>query len=177
MGKPKVAPKRTKRTTNAALQAKLDQLAKLAAEDNIDEFVKIFVPLDLSADDLEHYLYVAERKLLGSVGMRGRVRTRMHARVSARSQLTSCFGPHYNYSCSIPVGHNRARSTTLKAEPEMWANLKWEIQTLASGTGVKNIEGDQEEEAIFQFDLRTSDALIDREVVFLCKDGDWRAEG
>lgn len=61
----------------------------------------------------------------------------------------------------------------------MWSSLKWEISTLASGTGVRSITGDQDEEAIFTFDLRTPDgnADIDREVVFLCKNGDWRAEG
>jgi hypothetical protein len=45
-------------TTNAELQAKLNKLNELAQHDQISEFVDIFVPLDLSSDDLEHYKYV-----------------------------------------------------------------------------------------------------------------------
>jgi hypothetical protein len=45
-------------TTNAELQAKLNKLNELAQQDQISEFVDMFVPLDLSPDDLEHYKYV-----------------------------------------------------------------------------------------------------------------------
>lgn len=71
MGKPKQAPKRTVRTSNAALQAKLDLLARFVGEDNIDEFVKNFVPLDLSAEDLEFYTYdyVVAKSLVGGLGV------------------------------------------------------------------------------------------------------------
>jgi hypothetical protein len=65
------------------------------------------------------------------------------------------------------------------SDSDMWNNLKWEINTLATGVGVRGIGGNQIDEAIFTFDLREPDgnAQIDREVVFTCMDGEWRAEG
>jgi hypothetical protein len=51
-------------TTNAELQAKLNKLNELAKADKIDEFVEIFVPLDLTADDLDHYKYVRHSQWL-----------------------------------------------------------------------------------------------------------------
>ena len=46
------------RTTNAALQQKLDELAAFAAQNNIKAFVEAFVPPDCSADDRSNYLSV-----------------------------------------------------------------------------------------------------------------------
>ena len=46
------------RTTNAALQQKLDELAAFAAQDNIKAFVEAFVPLDCSPEDTANYLSV-----------------------------------------------------------------------------------------------------------------------
>ena len=46
------------RTTNAALQQKLDELAAFAAKNDRKSFVEAFVPLDCSADDTANYLSV-----------------------------------------------------------------------------------------------------------------------
>ncbi|KAJ1490131.1 hypothetical protein T484DRAFT_1884664 [Baffinella frigidus] len=45
----------TLRTTNAALQERLDTLVKLANEGNVEEFVKIFVPTDCDAADIKDF--------------------------------------------------------------------------------------------------------------------------
>ena len=46
------------KTTNAALQQKLDELAAFAAQNNIKSFVEAFVPLDCSPEDTANYLSV-----------------------------------------------------------------------------------------------------------------------
>ena len=46
------------RTTNAALQRKLDELAAFAKAGDKQAFVEAFVPLDCSADDTNNYLSV-----------------------------------------------------------------------------------------------------------------------
>ena len=46
------------KTTNAALQQKLDELAAFAAQGDRKAFVEAFVPLDCSADDTSNYLSV-----------------------------------------------------------------------------------------------------------------------
>ena len=46
------------RTTNAALQQKLDELSAFAAQNDRKAFVEAFVPLDCSADDTSNYLSV-----------------------------------------------------------------------------------------------------------------------
>lgn len=60
--------------------------------------------------------------------------------------------------------------------PEEWENLKSEIFAIATGTGVTRIEGDQTTTAVFYF-RHPKVEQMDREVVFVCTDGDWRAEG
>ena len=110
------------KTTNAALQQKLDELAAFAAQNNIKAFVEAFVPLDCSPDDQSNYLSV------------------------------------------------------LTEDDAEWAALSAEIQAIAAGATVEKIEGDEKTRAIFFFPHPTLERC-DREVVFVCVDGEWRAEG
>ena len=110
------------KTTNAALQQKLDELSAFAKAGDRKAFVEAFVPLDCSADDTSNYLSV------------------------------------------------------LTEDNAEWAALSSEIQAIADGATVEKIEGDQEQRAIFFFPHPTL-ARCDREVVFVCVEGEWRAEG
>ena len=110
------------RTTNAALQRKLDELAAFAAQNNIKAFVEAFVPLDCSPEDTANYLSV------------------------------------------------------LTEDNAEWAALSSEIQAIAAGATVQKIEGNQKTRAIFFFPHPTLERC-DREVVFVCVNGEWRAEG
>ena len=110
------------KTTNAALQQKLDELAAFAAQNNIKAFVEAFVPLDCSADDTANYLSV------------------------------------------------------LTGDDAEWAALSAEIQAIAAGATVEKIDGDQTTKAVFFFPHPTLERC-DREVVFVCVEGEWRAEG
>ena len=110
------------KTTNAALQQKLDELAAFAAQNNIKAFVEAFVPLDCSADDTANYLSV------------------------------------------------------LTGDDDEWAALSSEIQAIADGSTVEKIEGNQKTRAIFFFPHPTLERC-DRVVVFVCVEGEWRAEG
>ena len=110
------------KTTNAALQQKLDELAAFASKNDRKAFVEAFVPLDCSADDTSNYLSV------------------------------------------------------LTEDDAEWAALSAEIQAIADGATVEKIEGDQEQRAIFFFPHPFLERC-DREVVFVCVEGEWRAEG
>jgi len=63
----------------------------------------------------------------------------------------------------------------LKLDGTEWANLKQEIAAIAGGQLVKGILGNQTTKAKFMFQHPTQ-AMCDREVVFTCVNGDWRAE-
>ena len=110
------------RTTNAALQQKLDELSAFAAQNDRKAFVEAFVPLDCSADDTSNYLSV------------------------------------------------------LTEDDAEWAALAAELQAIADGTTTDKIEGDQTTKAVFFFPHPTLERC-DREVVFVCVEGEWRAEG
>lgn len=64
MGNQSEPNKATILTTNSGLQEKLNKLNRLAQEDEIEEFINNFVPLDLSPDDLDYYKYVGISKWL-----------------------------------------------------------------------------------------------------------------
>ena len=64
----------------------------------------------------------------------------------------------------------------LKENEEQWSSLVAEIRVIADGSAVKRIGGNQVSRATFYFQSPTA-ALCDREVVFTCVDGEWRAEG
>ena len=110
------------KTTNAALQQKLDELAAFAAQNDRKAFVQAFVPLDCSADDTANYLSV------------------------------------------------------LTEDDAEWAALAAEIQAIAAGATVEKIDGDQEKRAVFFFPHPFLERC-DREVVFVCVNDEWRAEG
>ena len=57
-----------------------------------------------------------------------------------------------------------------------WTNLASEICAIAQGKGVNKIEGDQVNNAIFFFEHPLLQGC-DREVSFVCINGEWRAEG
>jgi len=57
-----------------------------------------------------------------------------------------------------------------------WRNLVGEIGALASGETVTRIAGDQTTTVTFFFP-HPLQAKCDREVVFVCVGGEWRAEG
>ena len=110
------------RTTNAALQQKLDELAAFASSDDRKAFVQAFVPLDCSPEDTANYLSV------------------------------------------------------LTEDEAEWAALAAELRAIADGATVEKIEGNQEKRAVFFFPHPTLERC-DREVVFVCVAGEWRAEG
>ena len=110
------------RTTNAALQQKLDELAAFASSGDKEAFVQAFVPLDCSPEDQSNYLSV------------------------------------------------------LTGDDAEWAALSAEIQAIADGATVEKIEGDQTTKAVFFFPHPTLERC-DREVVFVCVENEWRAEG
>lgn len=112
-------------TSSSSLQAKLDQLTELALANNRAEFVKQFVPLDLSPADTNGFL---------------------------------------------------ADLTTAPEAEGQWRNLIAEIAAISAGRGVDKIEGDQVSNAVFFFRHPLYEKC-DREVSFIFKNGEWRAEG
>ena len=63
-----------------------------------------------------------------------------------------------------------------RRDDDEWAALAAEIQAIAAGATVEKIDGDQTTKAVFFFPHPTL-ARCDREVVFVCVEGEWRAEG
>eukprot|EP01083_Nonionella_stella_P045239 121585_1 len=66
--------------------------------------------------------------------------------------------------------------TTADEADGQWRNLISEIAAIAAGKGVNNIEGDQVTNAVFFFEHPLLEQC-DREVSFVCTNGEWRAEG
>ena len=66
--------------------------------------------------------------------------------------------------------------SVLTEDEAEWAALSSEIQAIAAGATVEKIEGDQKTRAVFFFPHPTLERC-DREVVFVCVEGEWRAEG
>jgi hypothetical protein len=112
-------------TTSATLQVKLNRLTQLGLANDRPNFVKEFVPLDLSEADAGAYL----------------------------QDLTT---------------HPEADG--------QWNNLVAEIAAMRAGAGVDKIEGDQVNKATFYF-VHPLLQNCDREVVFNCVNGEWRAHG
>jgi hypothetical protein len=59
---------------------------------------------------------------------------------------------------------------------ENWRNVVAEIAALVSGESVTSISGDQVRSATFVFP-HPLQPMCDREVVFICSAGEWRADG
>lgn len=66
--------------------------------------------------------------------------------------------------------------TTAPEADGQWRNLMSEIVAIGAGRGVNKIEGDQVKNAVFFFQHPLFNEC-DREVSFICTDGEWRAEG
>lgn len=66
--------------------------------------------------------------------------------------------------------------TTAPEAEGQWRNLVAEIAAIRSGQGVDRIEGDQVTQAVFFF-RHPLQQMCDREVSFICVNGEWRAEG
>merc|ERR1711957_73767 len=69
--------------------------------------------------------------------------------------------------------------TDLTTAPEaegQWSHLLAEIVVIAAGKGVNKIEGDQIKDAVFYFQHPNLEGC-DREVSFVCRNGEWRADG
>ena len=111
------------RTTNAALQNRLNLLVELAKRNDIKGFVRVFVPHDLTEEDTAYY------------------------------------------------------AGELEGDSERWKLLGDEIALLADGGEVFEIVGDQRTRAEYRYLMPNQSLNITREVVFVCSNGDWRAEG
>jgi hypothetical protein len=64
----------------------------------------------------------------------------------------------------------------LTGNDDEWESLSREIQAIADGGTVVKILGDQTKKAVFFFPHPTISGC-DREVSFVCSEGEWRAEG
>ena len=79
----------------------------------------------------------------------------------------------------LSTGDMNAYLQDLTTAPEaegQWTNLIAEIAAIRSGKGVDRIEGDQKTRASFFFNHPLLEKC-DREVTFVCIQGEWRAEG
>lgn len=111
------------RTTNPQLQARLDLLAEFARRGDLQSFVRVFVPHDLTQEDIDYF------------------------------------------------------ASELESDPSRWEQLKTEVTLIADGSRVHTIVGDQRTRAEFRYFMPNQSLNINREVVFVCENGDWRAEG
>lgn len=66
--------------------------------------------------------------------------------------------------------------TTAPEAEGQWGHIRAEIVAIAAGRGVDKIGGDQVNDAVFYFQHPTLEGC-DREVSFVCTDGEWRADG
>ncbi|KAK3276633.1 hypothetical protein CYMTET_15309 [Cymbomonas tetramitiformis] len=69
-----------------------------------------------------------------------------------------------------------AFSTGMQTDPVRWQQMAAEMQLIALGVGVTKIFGDQQTSAEYHFCMPGHE-FIERQVVFRCYNGDWRAEG
>ena len=111
------------RTNNPQLQARLDLLAEFARRDDLRSFVRVFVPHDLTQEDIDYFV------------------------------------------------------SELEGDKERWEQLKAELVLIADGSRVNSIVGDQRTRAEFRYFMPNQSLNINREVVFVCQNGDWRADG
>ena len=65
----------------------------------------------------------------------------------------------------------------LEGDETRWQQLAQEVQLIADGSKVLKIVGDQTTRAEFRYLMPNQALAIQREVVFYCENGDWRAEG
>ena len=84
-----------------------------------------------------------------------------------------CMHSHAADICSARATGRCVPAQSNMLQPRMGCKLQ--IASLATGEGVKKIEGDQASQAIFSFEGGIDGC--DREVAFTCVNGEWRAEG
>lgn len=65
----------------------------------------------------------------------------------------------------------------LEGDETRWKQLVEEVTLIADGSRVTKIVGDQMTKAEFRYFMPNQSLNIHREVVFICENGDWRAEG
>jgi len=92
-----------------------------------------------------------------------------------RPEFVSQFIPLDLVGTSDAAGYLEDLTTAPEAEGQ-WTNLIAEIAAIRCGKGVNRIEGDQINNAVFYFEHPLLKGC-DREVSFICVDGEWRAEG
>ena len=68
-------------------------------------------------------------------------------------------------------------ASELEGDQPRWEQLAAEVMLIAEGSRVNTIVGDQVTRAEFRYYMPNQSLNIHREVVFICENGDWRAEG
>ena len=68
-------------------------------------------------------------------------------------------------------------ASELESDPARWEQLKSEVTLIADGSRVNTIVGDQRTRAEFRYFMPNQSLNINREVGFVCENGDWRADG
>ncbi len=96
------------------------------------------------------------------------------AQANDRAGFVQQFVP-LDLSSEDTAGYLEDLTTGSEADGQ-WKHLIAEIAAIAAGKGVNKIEGDQVTNAVFFFQHPIFQEC-DREVSFICKDGEWRAEG
>ena len=91
-----------------------------------------------------------------------------------RAEFVHKFGP-LDLSLADTEAYIQDLTTAPEAEGQ-WRNLVAEIAAIRSGQGVNRIDGDQVTRAAFFFQ-HPLQKMCDREVSFVCVNGEWRAEG
>ena len=92
-----------------------------------------------------------------------------------RAGFVSQFVPLDLIGTPDAMGYLEDLTTAPEAEGQ-WTNLIAEIAAIRCGKAVDRIEGDQITNAIFYFEHPLLKGC-DREVSFICNNGEWRAEG
>jgi hypothetical protein len=158
--------KKNRRTRNAATLAPTDASVASTTSNNATP-VATFYPSDGPSDvellQTKSSSLQAKLEQLTQLGM-----------ANDRAGFVQQFVP-LDLSPADATGYLQELTTHAEADGT-WNNLVAEIAAMRCGKGVDRIAGDQVTRAIFYFShpLLTS---CDREVVFVCLKGEWRAEG
>lgn len=91
-----------------------------------------------------------------------------------RAEFVNQFVP-LNLTPAESAGYLADLTTEAEADGQ-WNTLIAEIAAITAGRKVDKIEGDQVSNAVFYFQHPLFEGC-DREVAFVCIDGEWRAEG
>ena len=86
--------------------------------------------------------------------------------------MSSTFRRREDASKAIDGDHRTLAATQHAQSVEQWLSVR-----IADGSRVTKIVGDQMTKAEFRYFMPNQSLNIHREVVFICENGDWRAEG